>query len=135
MNPSPSVPMRLFFIMLSFDIINLEMRSVSFACNVLVYEPLRCQCAYLSRYTKIIRKTDLRKAATSNGLYTLLWFVLYNFVSITPAFSNGSNRFTAPPCSIIFPSLILSTLTPVKVMGFPVGFIPNHSSLNVPVTE
>jgi hypothetical protein len=40
--------------------------------NVRVYEPLRCQSTYLSRYTKVIKSDDLRKPATSNGLYTLL---------------------------------------------------------------
>jgi hypothetical protein len=33
---------------------------------------LRCQSAYLSRYTKVNKRADLRKPATSNGLNTLL---------------------------------------------------------------
>jgi len=40
--------------------------------NARVYEPLRCQCAYLSRYTKETKGTNTRKPAASNGLYTLL---------------------------------------------------------------
>jgi hypothetical protein len=37
-----------------------------------VYEPLRCQCAYLSRYTKVCKRANQRKPTASNGLYTLL---------------------------------------------------------------
>jgi hypothetical protein len=53
--------------------------SVFFAikANVRVYEPLRCQSAYLSRYTKVIKRADLRKPTTSNGLYTLLALVAF----------------------------------------------------------
>jgi hypothetical protein len=42
------------------------------AANARVYEPLRCQCAYISRYTKVTKRADLSKPAASNGLYTLL---------------------------------------------------------------
>ena len=44
--------------------------------NVRVYEPLRCQCAYLSRYTRVTKRTNLSKPSASNGLYTLLWLVV-----------------------------------------------------------
>ena len=50
--------------------------------NVRVYEPLRRQCAYLSRYTKVTKRTTLRKPFASNGLYTLL-----GIVDITLGFS------------------------------------------------
>jgi hypothetical protein len=47
---------------------------VSFAMvyNARVYEPLRCQSAYLSRYNKATKRVNSRKPAASNGLYTLL---------------------------------------------------------------
>jgi hypothetical protein len=41
--------------------------------NVRVYEPLRRQCALWSSYHEATKSTDLRKPATSNGLYTLLY--------------------------------------------------------------
>ena len=47
--------------------------------NVCVYEPLRGQSAYLSRYTEVTKRTDLRKPTTSNGLYTLLATVIINY--------------------------------------------------------
>ena len=40
--------------------------------NARVYEPLRCQSAILSSYHNLTKWIDLRKPATSNGLYTLL---------------------------------------------------------------
>ena len=43
--------------------------------NVCGYEQLRELCAYLSRYTKVTKRTDLRKPSASNGLYTLLALV------------------------------------------------------------
>jgi len=43
-----------------------------FAANVRVYELLRDQGALLSSYRKVAKRTDLRKPAASNGLYTLL---------------------------------------------------------------
>ena len=46
--------------------------SFAIAANVRVYEPLRCQSALLSSYHKVTKRTDLRKPAASNGLYTLL---------------------------------------------------------------
>jgi len=46
------------------------MQSIEY--NVRVYEPLRCQSAYLSRYTKACKRANLRKPTASNGLYTLL---------------------------------------------------------------
>jgi hypothetical protein len=41
-----------------------------------VYEPLRCQRAYLSRYTKATKSANLCKPAASNGLYTMLAAVI-----------------------------------------------------------
>ncbi len=58
--------------------------------NVRVYEPLHCQSGYLSRYTKVSKRANLRnrpkgahvaersKPSASNGLYTLLALVALN---------------------------------------------------------
>jgi hypothetical protein len=43
----------------------------AFFANVRGYELLRCQRAYLSRYTNVTKRDDLRKPAASNGLNTL----------------------------------------------------------------
>ncbi len=51
------------------------------AGNVRVYEPLRRQSALLSSYHKVTKRTDLRKPATSNGLYTLLAAGVIHFYS------------------------------------------------------
>ncbi len=50
----------------------LVIRSFQLAYNVRVYETLVNQGIYLSSYTKVTKRTDLRKPAASNGLYTLL---------------------------------------------------------------
>jgi len=42
---------------------------------------LRLRSAYLSRYTKVTKRTYPRKPAASNGLYTLLEVVLLNIKS------------------------------------------------------
>jgi len=51
------------------------------APNARVYELLRCQCALLSSYHKITKRTDLRKPAASNGLYTLLCAGLFIYIT------------------------------------------------------
>jgi len=50
-----------------------QVREFSMTANVRVYEPLCRQSAYLSRYTKVTKSTNLRKPAASNGLYTPLY--------------------------------------------------------------
>jgi len=45
--------------------------------NVRVYEPLRDQGALLSRLHEAPKRTNARKPAASNGLYTLLVAVAY----------------------------------------------------------
>jgi hypothetical protein len=50
--------------------------------NARVYEPLRCHCAYLSRYTKGTKRANLSKPAASNGLYTLLAEVIISIYDL-----------------------------------------------------
>jgi hypothetical protein len=45
--------------------------------NVRVYNPLRRQSALLSSYRKEPKCADLSKPTASNGLYTLLYVVLF----------------------------------------------------------
>jgi len=54
------------------------------APNARVYEPLRCQCAYLSRYTKVTKRVNTRKPAASNGSYTLLCAAILYILFIYP---------------------------------------------------
>jgi len=58
------------------------MQSLKIIHNVRVYEPLRCQSAYLSKYTNVSKRDNLRKPSASNGLYTLLAPVHYYIVLI-----------------------------------------------------
>jgi len=45
--------------------------------NARRYVLLRLRSAYLSRYTKLTKRTDLRKPAASNSIYPLLATVLF----------------------------------------------------------
>jgi hypothetical protein len=85
---------------LSFYIVLICLGPVfTLAYNVRVYEPLRCHSALWSSYHKVTKRTNPRKPAASNGLYTLLcaahntfmanldfqnryYYLLYNLVAL-----------------------------------------------------
>ena len=63
--------------------------------------------------------------------------ICYSSVSpiilIAPISKSPSNILAAPPCSTILLSMILSMLTPVTLILLPVGLMPIHSPLCVPL--
>jgi hypothetical protein len=63
--------------MTELDLLKVHCFNFKINANGRVYEPLRCQSAMLSIYHKVTKRTDPRKPAASNGLYTLLALVYF----------------------------------------------------------